>query len=57
MIIKPLIREGILFTNDPILATSVLTILVVGKSSSDFTNFFVFRDNIIDAILMFLQRE
>lgn len=37
---KPLIREGILFTNDPMLATSVLTVLIVGKKVlSDFTNF------------------
>ena len=29
---KPLIREGILFTNDPSLANSVLTVLIVGKN-------------------------
>ncbi len=35
---KPLIKEGILFTNDPSIATSVLTILIVGKNIlSDFT--------------------
>jgi uncharacterized ferritin-like protein (DUF455 family) len=35
---KPLIKEGILFTNDPSMATSVLTILIVGKNIlSDFT--------------------
>ncbi|WP_158999772.1 DUF455 family protein [Pigmentibacter ruber] len=37
---KPLIREGILFTNDPSMATSVLTVLIVGKKVlNDFTTF------------------
>ena len=36
---KPLIKEGILFTNDPAMATSILTILIVGKNVlRDFTN-------------------
>ncbi|APJ02714.1 DUF455 family protein [Silvanigrella aquatica] len=35
---KPLIQEGILFTNDPTLATSVITVLIVGKKVlHDFT--------------------
>lgn len=38
--LKPLIREGILFTNDPTLANSVLTVLIVGKKVlQDFTNY------------------
>ncbi|WGL58678.1 DUF455 family protein [Pigmentibacter sp. JX0631] len=37
---KPLIREGIVFTNDPSIATSVLTVLIVGKNVlNDFTTF------------------
>lgn len=37
---KPLIKEGILFTNDPNIATSVLTTLIVGKNVlNDFTKF------------------
>lgn len=35
---KPLIKEGVLFTTDPSIATSILTVLIVGKNVlNDFT--------------------